>query len=159
MSPKQSPPSSHPISGSQIPQQSRNLADEYVKSLQSESTERTSASLPPKVPKKPPVPKAKPRWPLLTPEETKAAGPEKAMTTNEVSEATDGVMEYSGVDARVDDSEAWCGAQSQNVSEVAPRYHDKAEGLSWQQRLEQLDFSDDEDDHEDEAPQSFLVKS
>jgi len=141
VSPKQSPPSSRPCTGKQ----------------QSEFTERTAALLPPKVPKRPPVAKAKPKWPLLSPEEQTQQSEKKTPAP----EVTNGITEYSAADARVeDDSDAWGVAQPQSRSQVIPRYHDKSEGLSLQERLAQLDFSDSEDeDDEDEAIQTLPVKS
>eukprot|EP00746_Dinoflagellata_sp_MGD_P165660 gnl/MRDRNA2_/MRDRNA2_95071_c0_seq1.p1 gnl/MRDRNA2_/MRDRNA2_95071_c0~~gnl/MRDRNA2_/MRDRNA2_95071_c0_seq1.p1 ORF type:complete len:420 (-),score=75.60 gnl/MRDRNA2_/MRDRNA2_95071_c0_seq1:258-1517(-) len=157
MSPRQSPPSSR-------------LGDDHVKSQQPAFTEHTSASLPPKVPKRPPVAKAKPKWPLLSPEEQtqqsemKTPAPEKEAVIK-VIESTNGVMEYSAADARIeDDSEAWGVAQSGSLSQGYPRYHDKSEGLSLQERLAQLDFSDDEDEddsdvHKNAAHQTLPVGS
>lgn len=113
-----------------------NPAQEYV----------SKSGMPPKVPKRPPV--AKPRSPK-----------KQAVTTptNEVglTESSDGVAEYLTVDARLeDDNSAWGVTQLQNSKEAVPRYFDRAEGLSWQERLERLNFSDDEEDDDSEKNQA-----
>jgi len=141
-----SPLSTRPLSGleqSVSAQESPNLADAYVKSLQPAATTRTSAMLPPKVPKRPPVAKA------------------KTEQSDREAEKEEEVTEYSVVDARLqDDNDAWGVEPPQNVSQSVPRYHDQSEGLSWQERLERLDFSDDEDDcAEDHAQDALPIRS
>jgi hypothetical protein len=165
MSPKQSPPSSRPCSGSQTSQQHSVLAHGYVQSLQPEPKAHTAVLMPPKLPKRP-VAKANSRSHQSNSE---AGAPDKEMANEievtalepEVIKATDGVTEYSAADATVQDgSEAWNAGQSTQVTQSIPRYHDKSEGLSWQQRLAQLDLSDDDDDsEEDPVPQASPVKN
>jgi len=173
VSSKQSPPSSPPLSDSPMPQHSSNLVKGYAKAPRPESTACTSAALPPKVPKRPTVAKAKLPVTLLSPvdrnemtaENEKVIRPSQnfnAAPMDDVRKASDRVTSYSEADARLDnDHEAWGVAQSPKISKIIPQYHDKAEGLSWQQRLEQLDFSDDEGDvyEEDEARQASPVRS
>lgn len=131
---------SEPLTG----RESANPADEYVQSPQKEQTTHTPAMLPPKVPKRPPV--------------MKARNPEVALPTskNGLTELIvgDGVAEYSTADARLEtECEAWGVCSPQKSSQAVPRYHDRAEGLSWQERLARLDFSDDEDENDPDENQ------
>merc|ERR1711904_304076 len=130
----------------------------YATSLQQDVETRTCAALPPKVPKRPPA--AKGKQPLRAnqtgKEETVAREadriPQSIIQTNDVAASTHEVTEYSHADKRLEgESEAWGTAPRQNVGQVVPRYHDRAAGLSWQQRLEQLEFSDDDDDCEEDG--------
>jgi len=173
VSSKQSPPSSPALSDSPMPQHSINLVKEYEKAPWPESTACTSAALPPKVPKRPTVAKAKvPVTPLspvdrneVTVENKEVIRPSQnfnAAPMDDVRNASDGVTSYSEADARLEfDNEAWGVAQPPKISKIIPQYYDKAEGLSWQQRLEQLDFSDDEEDvcENDEAQQTSPVRN
>lgn len=56
-------------------------------------------------------------------------------------------------------NDAWAchadGTDEQTTSKTVPRYSDKAEGLSLSERLQQLEFSDDEDEDEDGTLASF----
>jgi len=136
-----------------------------VTSIQSQAETRTSMALPPKVPNRPPaMPQncALSQKPAALADEVseysvadarvqddkEAWGTASQQKIVSQSALADEVCEYSVADARVqDDKEAWGTASQQKiVSRSSPRYHDKAAGLSWQQRLEQLEFSDDEEE-------------
>lgn len=110
-------------------------------------------ALPPKVPKKPPAAKGKP--PLSSSKQAekgeavsqtgaKGVSQSSDQSEKEVGQPTDAVREYSVIDTGLDgNNEAWGAART---GQSVERYHDKGAGLSLQQRLEQLEFSDDEDD-------------
>merc|ERR1712224_898162 len=107
--------------------------------------------LPPKVPKRPPVAKAK----EAEKEASVQTGKVVTQTCTGLRESTDGVEEYSVVDARLeDDNDAWGVVQTENIRKAVPRYYDQAQGLSWQERLERLDFSDDEEEDDSDAIQA-----
>merc|ERR1711972_35266 len=59
-------------------------------------------------------------------------------------------------------NDAWvCDADdvdAPRTSLTVPRYADKAEGLSLSERLQQLEFSDDEDDNDDGIMASFSTR-
>lgn len=58
---------------------------------------------------------------------------------------------------------AWGSGELQEHAKAGPRYADKGQGLSLQERLAQLDFSDDEDEEEDDnkegVPQPSSTKA
>lgn len=148
-----SPP---PIMRRDGPQEPTNPAEAYVRSLQTDAKTSTSAMLPPRVPKRPTAAKTKKEETAA--QEEGSCSRQKTIQQDKVAaqarQATDVVTEYSAADATLEDgNEAWGVVQPQKVSQTLPRYSDQAAGLSMQQRLAQLDFSDDEDDCEEEQAQ------
>jgi len=86
----------------------------------------------------------------LTP--TDAQEPEPAIGPDEepAAEEEEAAEEATSSSKIAPDQEAWSlGADRSNPRGTNVRYSDKGEGLSIQQRLAQLEFSDDEEDEED----------